>query len=79
MAKLYNTKTKEILWSDTDIFCDIEDAYCELQVFLADKRLNGHDRYDQWYMAMYNKLDELIELMGKCPIDETDPNIQELF
>lgn len=79
MAKIYNTKTHEIMWSDADIFCTIEDAYHELSDFLAYKRLNGHDRCDQWYMAMHRKLDELIDVMGECPIDETDPDIKELF
>lgn len=79
MAKIYNGKTNEIMWSDLDIYCVVEDAYWELTDFLATKKLDGHDSRDQWYMAMSNKLDELIELMGKCPIDETDPNIKELF
>ena len=79
MAKIYNTKTHKIMWSDADIFCAVEDSFVELEAFLAAKRLDGHNVEDQWYMAMYNKLDELIELMAKCPIDETDPDIKELF
>ena len=79
MGKIYHTKNHKIMWSDLDIYCYIEDAFIELQDFLAQKRLDGHNAEDQWYMAMYNKLDELIELMAKCPIDETDPNIKELF
>lgn len=30
-------------------------------------------------MRVHAKLDELLEAMGKCPIDETNPDIKELF
>ena len=79
MAKLYDKKKHEILWSDCDIACLVEEAYWELSDFIAVKRLDGHDRTDQWYIAMHSKLNELIEVMGKCPIDETNPYIQEIL
>lgn len=79
MAKLYNTRTNDIYWSANDIYCDVEEAYWELSDFIAVKRLDGHDRIDQWYMKVHAKLDELLEALGKCPIDETDPDVKELF
>lgn len=79
MAKVYNTKTNTIYWSDYDIACAVEEAYWELHEFLALKRLDGHDMQDQWYMAMAAKMDELIELMNKCPLNEADPNVKELL
>ena len=79
MAKIYNTTTNEIMWSDLDVYGYIEDAYWELTSFMNYKRLDGHDERDQWYMAMANKLNELIDLMDDCPINEADPDIKELF
>lgn len=46
MAKIYNGKTNEIMWSDLDIYCVVEDAYWELTDFLATKKLDGHDSRD---------------------------------
>jgi hypothetical protein len=43
MAKVYNTKTNTIYWSDYDIACAVEEAYWELTEFLALKKLDGHD------------------------------------
>lgn len=79
MAILYNKKKHEEIWSDTDIACVIEEAQWELNEFLCSRDLDGHMRDTQWYMAMWQKLDELIELMGKCPNDELDPDIVELM
>lgn len=79
MAKLYNTRTNDIYWSANDIYCAVEEAYWELSDFIAVKRLDGHDMTDQWYMRVHAKLDELLEALGKCPIDETNPDIKELF
>ena len=46
MAKLYNTKSNEVIWSDSDLLAPVEDAYFELSGFLAMKKLDGHDRTD---------------------------------
>ena len=53
MAKLYNTKTNEVVWNDSDLLAPVEDAYFELSDFLAMKKLDGHDRTDQWYMLVH--------------------------
>ena len=53
MAKLYNTKSNEVIWSDSDLLAPVEDAYFELSGFLAMKKLDGHDRTDQWYMLVH--------------------------
>ena len=46
MAKFYNTKRNEVIWSDNDLFAPVEDAYFELGDFIAMKKLNGHDEKD---------------------------------
>ena len=69
MAKFYNTKRREVIWSDNDLFAPVEDAYFELGEFLATKKLDGHDRKDQWYMLVHQKLDELMDALNKNPID----------
>lgn len=79
MAKIYNDKTNEIMWSDSDVYSVVEDSYWELTSFLNYKRLDGHDERDQWYMAMANKLKELIDLMDNCPINRIDPDIKEIY
>lgn len=79
MAKLYNRKTKEIYWSDDDIICPIEDAYFELTDFIAMKKLDGHDVFDQWYMRVQAKMGELLDLMNNSPIDELDTDMCELW
>jgi len=67
MAKFYNEKEHEIYWSDCDLYAPIEDAYFELEDYLAFKRLNGHDAKDQWYMLVYQKLKELKEVLDTDP------------
>ena len=80
MAKLYNKKNHEVYWSDSDIACAVEEAFWELSDFIVLKKdLDGHMRDTQWYMAMYNKLDELIALMVKCPYDEASPEMTEIM
>ena len=53
MAKFYDTKHNEGIWSDRDLLAPVEDAYFELSGFLAMKKLDGHDRTDQWYMLVH--------------------------
>ena len=69
MAKFYNTKRNEVVWSDNDLFAPVEDAYFELSDFIAMKKLDGHDLKDQWYMLVCHMLGELIEVLDKNPID----------
>ena len=68
MAKFYNVKRNEVIWSDNDLFVPVEDAYFELGEFLATKKLNGHDEKDQWYMLVYQKIKELMRALEENPI-----------
>lgn len=79
MAKYYDTATRKEVWSDCDIYCPLEDAYFELSDFIAEKRLNGHDRRDQWYMLVHRKMEELLDVMKECPFDELDETMKPLF
>ena len=79
MAKLINKTTHDIYWSDEDIVCPLEDAYWELHDFIAMKRLDGHDRTDQWYMLVCQKMDELLDALGNCPFDETNENLKPIY
>ena len=78
MARLYNKETNEIMWS-FDSYCAVEDAYWELSEFLAVKALDGHDRKDQWYMAVHRKLKELLDAFDDCPNDELSPDVKPIF
>ena len=68
MAKFYNVKRNEVVWSDNDLFAPVEDAYFELGDFIAAKKLNGHDEKDQWYMLVYQKIKELKRALEETPI-----------
>ena len=78
MAKLYNAKSNEVVWSDSDLLAPVEDAYFELSGFLAMKKLDGHDRNDQWYMLVHQKLQELISALDMDPTDIDLDNYKEL-
>lgn len=78
MAKFYDKKKQDLVWSDCDIYAVVEDAYWELSDFLATKKLDGHNINDQWYMAVHRKLGELIDVLADSPIDELDENIKTL-
>ena len=57
--KIFNKLTKEIRWEDdaTPLLYEIHDDILEV---LAGKRLDGHDEYDQWLMAVEHDLRHLI-------------------
>ena len=78
MAKLYNTKSNEVVWSDSDLLAPVEDAYFELSSFLAMKKLDGHDRTDQWYMMVHQKLQELVQVLDMNPTDTDLDNYKEI-
>ena len=78
MAKFYNTKTNEVVWSDSDLLAPVEDAYFELSGFLAMKKLDGHDRTDQWYMLVHQKLQELVQVLDMDPTDTDLDNYKEI-
>ena len=79
MAKFYDTKTGDILWSDNDVFLPAEHAYNELSDFLATKKLDGHDRRDQWYMLVHQKLGELVDVLYRNPVELDLISKQELL
>ena len=78
MAKFYNTNNNEVIWSDSDLLAPVEDAYFELSGFLAMKKLDGHDRTDQWYMLVHQKLKELISALDMDPTDIDLDNYKEI-
>ena len=78
MAKFYDTRNNEEIWSDSDLLAPVEDAYFELSGFLAMKKLDGHDRNDQWYMLVHQKLQELISALDMNPTDKDLDNYKEL-
>ena len=49
----FSKKSNEIMWIDDDLLAPVEDAYFELSGYLAMKKLDGHDRTDQWYMLVH--------------------------
>ena len=65
MAKIYDTKRKEILWEDTDgsFLCHLEETWWEVCDILAEMKLDGHDPYDEWLMRVEKDMDRLIETM----------------
>ena len=65
----YSKNSNEIMWSDSDLLAPVEDAYFELSGFLAMKKLDGHDRTDQWYMLVHQKLQELVQVLYMDPTD----------
>lgn len=80
MAKFFDTKKREVFWSDNDIYGPLEDAYFELSDFIALKKLDGHDERDQWYMLVQLKMAELIDALNSSPMTdrpdfETDKEI----
>ena len=79
MAKFYNTKSNEVVWSDSDLLAPVEDAYFELSGFLAMKKLDGHDRNDQWYMLVHQKLQELVQVLDMDPTDIDLDNYKEII
>ena len=79
MAKFYDTKTNEVIWTDDDLLGPVEDAYFELSGYLAIKKLDGHDRTDQWYMLVHQKLKELISVLDMDPTDIDLDNDKEII
>ena len=74
----FSKKSNEIMWSDSDLLAPVEDAYFELSGYLAMKKLDGHDRNDQWYMLVHQKLQELIQVLDMDPTDADLDNYKEL-
>ena len=74
----FSKKSKEIMWIDDDLLAPVEDAYFELSGYLAMKKLDGHDRKDQWYMLVHQKLKELISALDMDPTDKDLDNYKEI-
>ena len=74
----FSKKSKEIMWVDDDLLAPVEDAYFELSGYLAIKKLDGHDRTDQWYMLVHQKLKELISALDMDPTDKDLDNYKEI-
>lgn len=73
MAKIYSEKDHEIHWDDPSMFLKVEESFWELNEFLATKyKLDGHMAEVQWYMAVWQKLNELLDLYTKNP-RKSDP------
>ena len=75
----FSKKSNEIFWIDDDLLAPVEDAYFELSGYLAIKKLDGHDRKDQWYMLVHQKLKELISVLDMDPTDTDLDNYKELI
>ena len=74
----FSKKSNEIMWIDDDLLAPVEDAYFELSGYLAIKKLDGHDRTDQWYMLVHQKLKELISVLDMDPTDTDLDNDKEI-
>lgn len=75
----FSKKSNEIMWIDDDLLAPVEDAYFELSGYLAIKKLDGHDRNDQWYMLVHQKLKELISVLDMDPTDTDLDNDKEII
>ena len=71
MAKVYNTKTNSLRWED-DISGVVEDAWFEITEILAVKKLDGHDMYDQWLMAVELRVKDLMDTLNDSPYTYED-------
>ena len=74
----FSKKSNEIMWIDDDLLAPVEDAYFELSGYLAIKKLDGHDRTDQWYTLVHQKLKELISVLDMDPTDTDLDNDKEI-
>ena len=80
MAKIYNKKTHELHWDDPGMFLAVEESFWELNEYLAERNdLDGHMMDVQWYMAVWGKMNELLDLYTKNPREADIENEQELM
>lgn len=79
MAIIFNKKDYGIHWDDPQMFLTVEESYWQLKEYLCRRKLDGHDEDVQWYMAVHNKMDELLELYSKNPRKEDLVNDQEIM
>ena len=80
MAQIYNKKTHEVRWDDPAMFLKVEESFWELNEYLAARtHLDGHMMDVQWYMAVWQKMNELLDLYTKNPNKEDIENEQEIL
>ena len=79
MALIFSTKDHEVHWDDPGMFLKVEESFWDLNEYLATRtHLDGHMMDVQWYMAVWSKMNELLELYAKnprCYNPETDKEI----
>lgn len=62
--KIYDKNEHKVVYDfSTDLYFTLEEEYMELLEVLANARLNGHNRHDQWMMKMEIKMKELLDCM----------------
>lgn len=80
MALIFNKKDHEVHWDDPGMFLRVEESFWELNEYLATRnQLDGHDACVQWYMALWQKMNELLELYVKNPRKGDLVNDQEII
>lgn len=68
MAKIYNKKDRELHWDDPGMFLKVEESFWDLNEFMCMRnKLDAHMEEVQWYMAVWQKMNELLELYAKNP------------
>lgn len=79
MALIFSTKDHEVHWDDPGMFLKVEESFWDLNEYLATRtHLDGHMMDVQWYMAVWSKMNELLDLYAKNPRSynpETDKEI----
>jgi hypothetical protein len=79
MALIYSKLDHEIHWDDPSMFLKVEESYWDLNEFLCTRNdLDAHMAEIQWYMAVWQKMNELLDLYTKNPRNynpETDKEI----
>lgn len=68
MAKIFSKKDNKVHWDDPGMFLRVEESYWDLNEFLCMRDdLDAHMRDVQWYMSVWQKLNELLDLYTKNP------------
>lgn len=79
MALIFSKKDHEVHWDDPEMFLKVEESFWDLNQYLSTrKELDGHMMDVQWYMAVWSKMSELLDLYAKNPRKydpETDKEI----
>lgn len=65
--KRYNKEKNHLYWTAKDIYWRLDEEYMSLVSLLAMRDLDGHNKEDQWYMAVERKMVELMAILSKRP------------